>query len=98
MLICQTAQAVEILRRINKELLILVAGGINEENGADYAATGIDGIVTTQSASAKRSTSVSAWYRGIESWIPIRLLGTKNDVAGYRGEHPRDMTALKSLC
>ena len=41
------ALAVARLRAVKPELLILGAGGINAENAADYAATGIDAIVTT---------------------------------------------------
>ncbi len=41
------ALAVARLRDIKPDLLILGAGGINAENAADYAATGIDAIVTT---------------------------------------------------
>jgi molybdenum transport protein len=40
-------QAVKILRGINPDLVILAAGGINEENAANYAGTGINAIVTT---------------------------------------------------
>lgn len=41
------ALAVPRLRDIKPDLLILGAGGINAQNAADYAATGIDAIVTT---------------------------------------------------
>lgn len=40
-------RAVEVLRNINPNMVILAAGGINESNAEHYAATGINAIVTT---------------------------------------------------
>lgn len=39
--------AVEVLRQINPDMVILAAGGINESNAEHYAATGINALVTT---------------------------------------------------
>lgn len=43
----ELSEAVIALRRINPNLVILAAGGININNIADYAKTGIDAIVTS---------------------------------------------------
>lgn len=44
---------VSILRDINPSIIILAAGGINENNIHDYAKTGVDAIVTTSVYYAK---------------------------------------------
>jgi putative molybdenum utilization protein ModD len=44
---------VDILRNINPSMVILAAGGINENNVEDYAKTGVDSIVTTSVYYAK---------------------------------------------
>ncbi|MDV3429560.1 MAG: ModD protein [Bacillota bacterium] len=44
---------IDILRGINPAIVILAAGGINESNIKEYAATGIDAIVTTSVYYAK---------------------------------------------
>ncbi len=41
----ELANAVRLLRTVNPHILISAAGGINESNVADYAATGIDIVV-----------------------------------------------------
>ncbi len=41
----ELATAVTLLRAANPDILISAAGGINETNAAEYAATGIDIIV-----------------------------------------------------
>ncbi|AND85955.1 ModD protein [Clostridium tyrobutyricum] len=38
---------VNILRNINPDIVVLAAGGINENNAAKYAKTGVNGIVTS---------------------------------------------------
>lgn len=38
---------VETVRRVNPALIQLAAGGINVKNAADYASTGVNGLVTT---------------------------------------------------
>jgi molybdenum transport protein len=43
----QMQVAVEQIREINPRIVLLAAGGINENNVAAYAATGVDAIVTT---------------------------------------------------
>lgn len=51
---CDTLKRnVDILRSINPSMVILAAGGINENNIDDYAKTGIDSIVTTSVYYAK---------------------------------------------
>lgn len=44
---------VEELRAIDPHLTLIAAGGINPNNVADYAATGVDGLATTAPFSAK---------------------------------------------
>ena len=41
------------LREIDPRLTLIAAGGINPENAAAYAATGVDGLATTAPFSAK---------------------------------------------
>lgn len=51
---CDTLRrSVNILRDINPSIVILAAGGINEENIEEYAKTGIDAVVTTSVYYAK---------------------------------------------
>jgi molybdenum transport protein len=51
---CDTLKKnVDILRNINPSMVILAAGGINENNVEDYAKTGVDSIVTTSVYYAK---------------------------------------------
>ncbi|MDO4182877.1 MAG: ModD protein [Coriobacteriia bacterium] len=45
--------AVQQVRAINPHISLVAAGGINAKNAADYAATGVDGLVTTAPFSAK---------------------------------------------
>ncbi|ATW28596.1 ModD protein [Candidatus Formimonas warabiya] len=45
--------AVPQLKAINPQLVLLAAGGITEKNLAEYAQTGVDGLVTTSLYSAK---------------------------------------------
>lgn len=40
-------EIVPFLREINPRITLLAAGGINESNAAEYAKTGVDGLVTT---------------------------------------------------
>ncbi len=47
------ASLVEELRAIDPHLTLIAAGGINPNNVADYAATGVDGLATTAPFSAK---------------------------------------------
>lgn len=49
----RVAQLVNELRAINPQVTIVAAGGINMQNCAEYAATGIDGIATTCLFTAK---------------------------------------------
>lgn len=46
-------EAIKELKKINDKIIILAAGGINEENILEYAKTGVDGIVTTSMYHAK---------------------------------------------
>lgn len=41
------------LRQINPALTLIASGGINENNAAEYAATGVDGLATTALFTAK---------------------------------------------
>lgn len=51
---CDTLKkSVDILRSINPSMVILAAGGINENNVEDYAKTGVDSLVTTSVYYAK---------------------------------------------
>lgn len=43
----QVAQMVEKLKAINPGVTLIAAGGINLNNAAEYAATGVDGLATT---------------------------------------------------
>lgn len=45
--------AVENIRKLTHHVTLLAAGGINESNVAEYAATGVDAIVTTSLYSVK---------------------------------------------
>lgn len=45
----QLTELVKKVRATNPKLIQLAAGGINLKNAADYAATGVDGLVTTSS-------------------------------------------------
>ncbi len=47
------ADAVRSIREIDPRLTLVAAGGINPENAAAYAATGVDGLATTAPFSAK---------------------------------------------
>lgn len=47
------APLVEELRAVDPHLTLIAAGGINPENAAAYAATGVDGLATTAPFSAK---------------------------------------------
>lgn len=47
------ASLVEELRAIDPHLTLIAAGGINPDNAAAYAATGVDGLATTAPFSAK---------------------------------------------
>jgi len=47
------ARLVPALRAIDPHLTIIAAGGVNGENAADYAATGVDGLATTAPFTAK---------------------------------------------
>ena len=49
----QLASLVAELREIDPRLTLIAAGGINPENAAAYAATGVDGLATTAPFSAK---------------------------------------------
>lgn len=49
----ELAGLVRELRAINPHLTIVAAGGINPQNAAAYAATGVDGLATTAVFSAK---------------------------------------------
>jgi molybdenum transport protein len=49
----ELADLVARLRAIDPRLTLIAAGGINPANAAEYAATGVDGIVTTAPFSAK---------------------------------------------
>lgn len=40
-------KAVELIKAGNKDIVLLAAGGINENNASEYAGTGVDGIVTS---------------------------------------------------
>ncbi|KAF1084741.1 Nicotinate-nucleotide pyrophosphorylase (carboxylating) [Sporotomaculum syntrophicum] len=40
-------KAVELIRAKNNRIVLLAAGGINEQNAVLYAGTGVDGLVTT---------------------------------------------------
>ena len=40
-------EGIRILRSINPGIVVLAAGGINEDNIEDYASTGVDAVVTT---------------------------------------------------
>ena len=39
--------AVRLVRAINPKIKILAAGGVNGDNAAEVAATGVDGLVTS---------------------------------------------------
>ena len=39
--------SIGILKGINPEIVVLAAGGINEDNIKDYAGTGVDAVVTS---------------------------------------------------
>lgn len=41
------------IKKINPKVILVAAGGINEDNIVDYAKTGVDGLVTTAIFSAK---------------------------------------------
>lgn len=49
----ELASLVAELREIDPRLTLIAAGGINPENAAAYAATGVDGLATTAPFSAK---------------------------------------------
>lgn len=49
----QLAELVAELREIDPRLTLIAAGGINPNNAAAYAATGVDGLATTAPFSAK---------------------------------------------
>ncbi len=49
----QLSPLVEELREIDPRLTLIAAGGINPCNAAEYAATGVDGLVTTALFTAK---------------------------------------------
>lgn len=56
------AEHVKTLRSLRSELVLIAAGGINEQNAAEYAATGVDVLAT------------SAVYFGKPADIGVRLL------------------------
>jgi molybdenum transport protein len=58
----ELADTVTAIRAANPDILISAAGGINEANAAEYAATGIDIIV------------LSSVYFGKPSDIGVRIL------------------------
>ena len=41
------------IRAIDPRVTLVAAGGINPQNAADYAATGVDGLATTALYTAK---------------------------------------------
>jgi molybdenum transport protein len=43
----ELSEAIPLLRKVNSHMTLLAAGGINESNAAEYAMTGVDGLVTT---------------------------------------------------
>lgn len=43
----RVAELVTELRAINQRLTVIAAGGVNLENAAEYASTGVDGLATT---------------------------------------------------
>lgn len=43
----EMAQVVKQVRAIDPHVILLAAGGVNLQNAAEYAATGVDGLVTT---------------------------------------------------
>jgi nicotinate-nucleotide pyrophosphorylase len=45
--VSELQNCVQQIRQINPQLLILATGGIAKHNITDYAATGVDGLVTT---------------------------------------------------
>lgn len=49
----QLAKLVKELRAIDPRVTLIAAGGVNPENAAAYAATGVDGLATTAPFSAK---------------------------------------------
>ncbi len=49
----EVAEMVKTIRAVYPGAVILAAGGINEKNAAAYAATGVDGLVTTSLYTAK---------------------------------------------
>ena len=49
----EVSEAVKMLREQFPGLLLLAAGGINLENAASYAKTGVDGLVTSSPYHAK---------------------------------------------
>lgn len=49
----ELAPLVRELRAVNPNLTVIAAGGINPQNAAAYAATGVDGVATTAPFSAK---------------------------------------------
>lgn len=49
----QLAELVKELRAIDPRITLIATGGINPENAAEYAATGVDGLATTALYSAK---------------------------------------------
>ena len=50
---CELHTLVPELRAIDPHVTLIAAGGINPTNAADYAATGVDGLVTTALFTAK---------------------------------------------
>ena len=48
-----TAMVAEQIRAIDPRVTLVAAGGINPQNAADYAATGVDGLATTALYTAK---------------------------------------------
>ena len=49
----QLRELVPELKQIDPRITLIAAGGINPQNAADYAATGVDGLVTTSLFTAK---------------------------------------------
>ena len=49
----ELARLVPQLRKMNPQVTLIAAGGVNPGNAAEYAATGVDGLATTAPFSAK---------------------------------------------
>ena len=49
----ELAALVKDLRAVNSHITLIAAGGVNPQNAAAYAATGVDGLATTAPFTAK---------------------------------------------